>query len=119
MNPQSRNVRRALRLAAWVSLAFIAVVTVGPLGVRPETGLPPQVERLLAFAVVGALFAAAYPKHILLAAVVVIGAAILLEVLQLLSPSRHGRVFDAGVKIVGGIVGLYGGWLMSRIAARL
>lgn len=106
--------RRMIRAAAWCSLAFVVFATLGPLGLRPTTGLSPQLERLTAFFVVGGLFAAAYPRHIILAAIVVLGTAVLLELLQLLTPSRHGRLFDAGVKIVGGALGLALGWALSR-----
>jgi apolipoprotein N-acyltransferase len=105
-----------LRLSAWSCLAVIALITLAPIGLRPETGLSPQIERFVAFAVVGALFAAAYPRYILFAALVVLGAAIMLELLQLLAPSRHGRLFDAGVKVGGGVVGLYAGWIVSRMS---
>lgn len=103
---------------AWLCLAYIAFVTVGPPAVRPVTGVSPQLERLVAFALMGALFAAAYPRHIVLAAVVVLGAAVLLEAFQLLEPSRHGRLFDASVKIIGGMMGLAAGWLFARMAGR-
>jgi apolipoprotein N-acyltransferase len=105
-----------LRISAWTCLAGIAFVTLGPLGLRPESGMPPHVERFAAFAVAGALFAAAYPRYILFAAVVVLGAAVLFELLQLLAPSRHGRLFDAGVKVAGGMVGLCTGWILSRLS---
>jgi hypothetical protein len=36
----------------------------------------------------------------------------------LLEPSRHGRLFDAGVKIIGGVVGLSAGWLFAKFAMR-
>ena len=80
--------------------------------------MSPQFERLVAFAVMGGLFAAAYPRHILLAAVVVLGAAVLLEVFQLFEPSRHGRLLDASFKVVGGIAGLAAGGLFARLAPR-
>jgi apolipoprotein N-acyltransferase len=106
-----------LRFSAWSCLAAIAVVTLGPLGLRPESGLSPQIERFVAFAIVGALFAAAYPRYILFAALIVLGAAVVLELLQLLAPSRHGRLFDAGIKVAGGMVGLYSGWVVARLSA--
>jgi hypothetical protein len=118
MDLQSSAVRRLTRVLAWLCLGYIAFVTVGPIWVRPETGASPQLERLVAFAVVGTLFAAAYPRHIVLAATVVIGAAILLEAFQLLEPSRHGRLFDASVKIVGGLIGLCTGWIFARLTRR-
>jgi hypothetical protein len=118
MDLQSHAVRRLTRIMAWLCLGYIAIVTVGPIWIRPVTGASPQLERLVAFAVVGALFAAAYPRHIVLAAIVVIGAAILLESFQLLEPSRHGRLFDASVKIVGGAIGLGTGWVFARLTRR-
>jgi hypothetical protein len=105
-----------LRVSAWICLALIALVTLGPLGLRPESGMPPHVERFAAFAVAGVLFAAAYPRYIVFAAVIVLGAAVLLELLQLLAPSRHGRLFDAGVKVAGGMVGLCTGWMLARLS---
>ena len=98
-----------LRVLAWSCLALIAVVTLGPLGLRPESGMPPHVERFAAFAVAGVLFAVAYPRYIVFAAVVVLGAAVL-------APSRHGRLFDAGVKVAGGMVGLCTGWMLVRLS---
>ncbi|RJF66618.1 hypothetical protein [Rhodopseudomonas palustris] len=107
-----------LRVAAWLCLGFIAMATFSPLGLRPTTGWSPSIERFLAFALVGGLFAAAYPRYIVFAAVVVLGAAALFEILQVLSPSRHGRVFDAAVKFCGGTVGLIVGWLFVRVLPR-
>jgi hypothetical protein len=107
-----------LRVSAWTCLALIALATLGPLGLRPESGMPPHVERFAAFAVAGTLFAAAYPRHILFAAVIVVGAAMVFELLQLLAPSRHGRLFDAGVKVAGGLIGLGVGWIVARWSAR-
>jgi hypothetical protein len=106
------------RILAWLCLAAIAVVTVGPLNWRPDSGLSPQIERFSAFALVGLLFSAAYSRHILIAAAIVIGAAIVFELLQLIEPSRHGRIFDAAVKIVGSMTGLTIGYIFSRLALR-
>lgn len=112
---QSDRIQLAVRLAAWICLLGIAAVTVGPLEIRPTSAMSPSVERFAAFAVAGALFAIAYPRHILLAAAIVLGAAVLFEFLQLLSPSRHGRAFDAGVKLAGGIAGLSAGWSLMKL----
>jgi len=99
-----------LRIAAGICLAAIAFVTLGPLELRPESGMPPHLERFIAYAIAGTLFAVAYPRYILFAAAIVLGAAVLFEVLQLLAPSRHGTVADAVVKVAGGLVGLCAGW---------
>lgn len=107
------------RVLAWFCLAAIAVVTVGPLSWRPESGMSPQVERFAAFTLAGLLFSTAYSRHIFVAAAIVIAAAVGFELLQLIGPSRHGRVFDAAVKIVGSMAGLTLGYFVSRVALPL
>ena len=67
----------------------------------------------------GALFAAGYPRYLWIAASVVLGSAVLFELLQVLEPSRHGRLFDAAVKIAGGLTGLTAGWLWARLLQRM
>jgi VanZ family protein len=40
---------------------------------------------------------------------IVFGSAVLLEIMQLLTPDRHGRIQDATEKMVGGVVGILAG----------
>lgn len=105
-----------LRLIAWGSLALVAAATLAPLGFRPTTAFPPTIERFCSFAVIGLAFALAYPRQFLLAAFIAIGGAVLLEVLQVLAPTRHGRVFDAAVKLAGSSTGLLIGLAWQRYA---
>ena len=65
-----------------------------------------QLEHFAAFAILGALFCFAYPRHIALVCLVVFGSALLLEFMQLLTPDRHGRIHDAIEKMAGGSAGL-------------
>ena len=106
----------ALRILAWLSLLFLIVVTVGPIGLRPLSGLSVHIERFGAFAVVGIIFALAYPRHLFIVAFIVIVAAISLEALQLLSVSRHGRLFDLVVKITGAMVGFALGSILPQLS---
>jgi VanZ family protein len=94
-----------MAIFAWASLIFVAAVTLSPIEFRPVLTLP-LYEHFFAFAVIGLLFGLAYPRHWLLIALAVIGSAVALELLQLLTPGRHGRVPDVIEKILGGIVGL-------------
>ncbi len=114
-----QNLEPLCRILAWLCVAAIAVVTVGPLSWRPESGVSPQIERFAAFALAGLLFSTAYSRHILIAAAIVIAAAIGSELLQLIEPSRHGRAFDAAVKIGGSVTGLTIGYIFSRLALPL
>jgi hypothetical protein len=94
-----------LALFAWASLAFVAFVTLSPIGLRPVV-LQPGYEHFLAFAIIGLLFGIAYPRHWLLIGLAVIGSAVALEFLQLIAPGRHARLLDLMQKIAGGFIGL-------------
>jgi hypothetical protein len=106
-----------IRLIAWGTLALIAILTLAPIGLRPTSTLPPTIERFVAFAGVGLAFAVAYPRQFRLAAFIALGAALALEALQVLAPTRHGRLFDAAVKLAGGTAGLMLGLAWQRHAA--
>ncbi len=106
--------RMALRVAAWLLLAALIFVTLSPIDLRPVSALPTQLERAAALGLVGFVFALAYPRRILLVAAIVLGATVALELLQLMQPSRHGRLVDVAVKLVGGAAGIIAGWFVTR-----
>ena len=97
---------------AWLSLAFITFATLSPIQDRPALGsvgllqIFSDYDHYIAFAVIGGLFGLAYPRQTLFVCLVVFGAAIVLELAQLLTPDRHARVTDAMSKIVGGAIGM-------------
>jgi VanZ family protein len=101
--------RKLIGLAAWGLLAFIAYATISPIPARPTLPTSTTFEHLVAFAVLGALFGLAYPRQVAIVCLIVLGSAVLLEFLQLLTPDRHGRVPDAIEKITGGVVGIAAG----------
>jgi VanZ family protein len=92
--------------AAWALLAFMAYATISPIQDRPTLLTSSSLERLAAFAVLGALFCFAYPHHTLLVCLIVLGSVVLPEILQMLTPDRHGRIQDAIEKMAGGSVGI-------------
>lgn len=98
--------QRILRLAAWLALAAILFVTVLPIGLRPHDVMPVDLDRALAFGVMTALFALAYPGRWLAVGLTIIVGAFAIEFLQELSPTRHARLDDAIVKAGGALVGL-------------
>jgi hypothetical protein len=109
---------RLLQILAWLLLVALAIVTIGPIGWRPETGLSPQIERAAALFVIGLVFGLAYPRHVVLVALLLITSTALFEVLQVLEPSRHGRVVDLAVKLVGAGIGLAVGTGLDRLRIR-
>jgi VanZ family protein len=97
-------VRKYAVFAAWATFGLICFVTLSPIGLRPQTG-EPRLERFVAYAILGALFMVAYPRHLVRWVIFLAIAAAGLEVMQHLTPDRHGHVPDAMEKIVGAWAG--------------
>ena len=95
-----------------MSLAVIAYATLSPIHERPEFGtqglfhLFSHLDHYIAFAVMGGLFGLAYPRHIFLVCILVLGSAVLLEFAQMLTPDRHARLLDGSRKMIGGVLGI-------------
>nr|WP_246697890.1 VanZ family protein [Rhizobium sp. WYCCWR 11128] len=102
------------RPLAWLLLALILFVTVSPIGLRPETVTTVDTDRGGAFVLAGLAFALAYPKQWKMVAVLLIAGAVAIEYLQYLTPTRHPRLHDAGIKAAGAALGLLAGWLINR-----
>ena len=98
-------IHRVSLIAAWLALAFIVFATLSPIDDRPVLA-GPQFEHFAAFALMGFAFMLGYPRRTLLIVTIVLASAFVLEALQLLTPDRHGRVFDALVKAAGGMFGI-------------
>lgn len=97
-------VRKLAVFAAWATFGLICFVTLSPLGLRPGTGSVGP-ERFAAYALLGSLFVIAYPRHFVRVASFILIAAFGLELMQHLTPDRHGHLIDAMEKIVGGLAG--------------
>ena len=106
---------RLFAAAAWLTLAFIAYTTLSPIGLRPAV-TNPEIERFGAYAVAGFLFVMAYPRRKILAFAIVVGAAIVLEALQLVTPDRHGQFANLVVKVFGGVTGVVSAGFISYAA---
>ena len=105
-------IHKLIAVTAWTLLAFIAYATISPIQARPTLFASPSFERLAAFTVLGALFCLVYPRHIVLVCLIVLDGAVLLEIMQLLTPDRHGRIHDAIIKTTGGALGVVVGRAM-------
>jgi VanZ family protein len=93
------------RWVAWLLIGAIAVFTLSPIELRPVTGAPVGLERLAAFATIGAAFCLGYPRHRLSILILLIGIVGFLEIAQNHVPGRHGRLPDGLVKASGVLVG--------------
>jgi VanZ family protein len=119
---------RLAMAAAWIAVIAIAYATLTHVGfvysiyfklspflMQPAMRTYAHFEHVIAFAVLGALFGFAYPRRLILVCGIVFGAAALLEILQTMTPDRHGTLIDALEKMAGGAAGI----LFARIARRL
>ena len=107
--------------AALAGVAAIAFVTLCPIALRPHLA-PASVERLAAYAVLGALISRAAGRRGLQATAWVVILAFGLEAAQRLSPGRHAQMADALVKGLGGVLGVAAVQMLfplRRLAVRL
>jgi hypothetical protein len=121
-------VTKLVTIAAWVAVIAIAYATLthvgfvyaiyfklAPILMGPEMKTYAHFEHVLAFALLGALFAYAYPHKLLLVCSVVLGGAVVLELAQTMTPDRHGTLIDALEKMAGGAAGI----IFARTARHL
>jgi VanZ family protein len=102
------------RIAAWSLVALIVALSVVPPSLRPETGVPHDLEHFTIYFVTGFAFALGYDlRRALLAPLLVIftGA---IEIAQLFVPGRHARLSDFIVDAFAVCVGLVSATLVNR-----
>lgn len=107
-----------LRIAAWICLGFVALVSVAPLALRPQIFAEPNIERLGAFALLSLLFCLSYPQRLVAMTFLMISTAALLELAQTFTVDRHGRLSDMVVKMAGALLGVVVARVMIRAATR-
>jgi VanZ family protein len=108
---------RIFVVAAWACLVLIAALTLLPQGFRPHM-FSQRIEHFLAFGAAGLLFGLAYPRRLVMVAAIVLGSAVALEALQLVTPDRHANLVDLIAKIVGGTAGLVAAVTLARLRPR-
>lgn len=112
-------VTTTLAVAAWAMVSLIGYATLTKVQfiyfvygkVRPflfglNMATWGHLEHVIAFSTLGILFALAYPRRPLTTCSVVTFIAVTFELLQTLTPDRHGTVIDASEKIVAGCMGV-------------
>jgi len=92
---------------SWALLTAIAVMTLGPIGLRPHMHFAPNFERFATYVVLGILFALSYPQRRLwLLRAFIVGAAGALEIGQSFVPGRDPHLTDFLFKASGAVIGL-------------
>lgn len=77
-----------------------------------------DLERELAFAILGIAFTVALPRRPVVTLALLIASAGTLEWIQTLVPSRHGEIEDFAYKSIGAAVGVAVGVLINRLLVR-
>ena len=112
------KVRGVIIVAAWASLAAVVYATLSKLELvyrlyyllAPFLNYPSMrtyatIEHLAAYGMVGLLFCAVYPRSLLRVCFFLFLFIIGLEVLQTVTPDRHGTLRDAIEKMIGAAAG--------------
>ena len=92
------------RALAFLALLLIATATLVPIDLRPHLA-DGRVERLAAFVLLGMLLALGFPRRLGLVLVFVVATAAVLELIQIVDPTRHAEWIDFAIKAAGGLVG--------------
>jgi VanZ family protein len=113
------KLRGFIIFVAWACLAAIALGTLSELNLiyrlyyllAPFLNYPSMrtyatMEHLAAYAIVGILFSAVYPRSAPLVCIFLILFVAVLEAMQTFIPDRHGTLRDAAEKIMGGVAGV-------------
>lgn len=110
-------IRTVCRIAGWLILAAIILATISPIGLRPRMGFGPDFDRFVAFLLSGLFLGFGYRRRWLWALCLVVVAAFGIETLQLLTPDRHARIWDAVVKAGGGALGVLAAHMVLVLSA--
>jgi VanZ family protein len=94
------------RIAAWVLMAAIVVLSLVPPTLRPETSAPHSLEHFTIYVATGFAFGLGYKhRHDLLAILLVIFSGSI-EIAQLFAPGRHARLSDFIIDAIAACMGL-------------
>ena len=120
VNMSRNSISHLIAVAAWISITVIAYATLthvgfvyaiyfklSPILMGAAMRNYAHFEHIIAFVLVGVLFSFAYPRRTVLVCCIVFGGAALLEILQTLTPDRHGTLVDALEKMAGGAAGIF------------
>ena len=112
---------RVLRIAGWLCIGVLAVLSWIPREWEARTSLPGQIEHAIAYCGTAAIFAFAYQdarRWRLITALVALAG--VLEVGQLWVPGRTSQVIDFAASSIGAIAGVFLGraaiaWLVGFV----
>jgi VanZ family protein len=96
---------KAARITGWLLAAVIAVLSLVPPALRPETGAPHNLEHFAMFFVTAIAFGFGYNRRPIFTAVALVIFAGAIEIAQNFVPGRHARWSDFVVDAVALCIG--------------
>jgi VanZ family protein len=106
------------RIVAWLFIAAVIFLSIGPQNFRTYTGIKHELEHFLAFGLVGLAFGLGYPGRGLILAISGIAMAGALETAQLWVPHRHAYFSDFLVNGSAAWIGIALAALLNWIVRR-
>jgi VanZ family protein len=88
------SARKSSRIVGWFLALGIVVLSLVPPGLRPETGMPHDLEHFIIFFATGFSFGFGYGRRPFVAMVALVVFAGAVELAQLLVSGRHARFSD-------------------------
>jgi len=106
------------RAVGWACVVAIVVVSLVPGDARPDTGLPGQIDHIIAYCGAAGLLGLGYPatKSRFGTIVMLISLAATLEVAQRWIPGRHPQFIDFAASVAGTSLGMLAEMVVHRIA---
>src|SRR5262245_51122785 len=118
--PLGSRADRIIRIAGYVCVVLIGVLSLLPGALRPDTGAPGKLEHLIAYLGTAALLALGRSApHQRWQALWLIPYAGALELAQLFIPGRHGQFSDFVVSSIGAALGLAIAFAIAPLLSQL
>lgn len=114
LQPSQAVFERGARILAWLLLAAVVFVTLGPVSDRPQFGHP-DLERFAAYAATAVVFSFGYRRAWPALAIGLVGMAAGLEAAQWVVRNRDPHVSDLLFKCAGVLAGLAAARVTSRV----
>jgi VanZ family protein len=102
------------RVAAWIVVIGLIVISFVPAPLRPGTGVSHNFEHFGGFLLAGILWYLGYADRLLLWLGTVVVFAGGIELLQILVPGRHARFADFAADVLGGCAGILITFFVTR-----
>ena len=120
MGPNIKIAAQLARLAGWLAVVVISILSLVPGILRPHIGAPPKLEHVAAYLITAGLLSLGYrsPRQLAIIAVTLSLYSGLLEIGQIFVPGRSAAVSDFLASSAGAFIGCGLAWIVLRLLKR-